>query len=103
MDFVAQVKSQVDIAHVIGVYVRLRKAGNRYTGLCPFHTEKTPSFSVNTAHQYFFCFGCHAKGDMFKFVMDVEGLTFFEALKSIAERNGIPMPARREYSDPDTR
>lgn len=103
MDFVEQVKSSVDIVRVVGEYVRLKKKGNRYEGLCPFHVEKTPSFGVNPAHQFYKCFGCGAGGDIFKFVMQIEGVTFFEALKSIAERNGIPMPKRSEYSDPETK
>lgn len=104
MDFVEQVKSSVDIVKVVGEYVRLRKAGpTRYVGLCPFHNEKSPSFGVNTLHQFYKCFGCGAGGDVFKFVMAVQGISFFEALKSLAETNGIPMPKRSEYSDPDTR
>jgi DNA primase len=104
MDFVEQVKTAVDIVSVVGEYVRLRKAtSSRYTGLCPFHTEKTASFSVNAAHQYFYCFGCHAKGDVFNFLMQIEGLTFFESLKLLSERYGIPMPQRREFSDAESR
>ncbi len=103
MDFAKQVKSSVDIVRFIGEYVRLKKAGTRYVGLCPFHTEKTPSFGVNAVHQFYKCFGCGAGGDIFKFVMELEGVTFFEALKTIAERNGIPMPTRAEYSDPETK
>jgi DNA primase len=104
MDFVEQLKSSVDIVQVIQEYVRLRKAGaNRYTGLCPFHNEKTPSFSVNTLHQRYKCFGCGAGGDVLTFVMELERLSFYEALKLLAERNGIPMPKRSEYSDPETK
>lgn len=103
MDFVEQVKSSVDIVRLVGEYVRLKKAGNRYVGLCPFHTERTPSFGVNPVHQYYKCFGCEARGDIFNFVMQIEGVTFFEALKTIAERHGIPMPKRSEYSDPETK
>lgn len=103
MDFVEQVKSSVDIVRLVGEYVRLKKAGTRYVGLCPFHTEKTPSFGVNPVHQFYKCFGCGAGGDIFKFVMELEGVTFFEALKTIAERNGIPMPKRAEYNDPETK
>jgi DNA primase len=105
MDFVEQLKSSVDIVKVVGEYVRLRKAGAgpRYTGLCPFHTEKTPSFSVHQTHQFYKCFGCGAGGDVIKFVMEIERLSFFEALKLLADRNGIPMPKRAEYSDEDTR
>jgi DNA primase len=104
MDFAEQVKSSVDIVKVIGEYVRLRKAGSapRYTGLCPFHTEKTPSFSVHASHQFYRCFGCDASGDLFKFVMEIERISFFEALKLVAERNGIAMP-KREFSDPDAK
>jgi len=104
MDFAEQVKSSVDIVEVIGQYVRLKKAGAspRYTGLCPFHTEKTPSFSVHSGHQFYRCFGCDAKGDLFKFVMEIERISFFEALKLLAERNGMTMP-KREYSDPDAK
>lgn len=104
MDFKEQLKSSVDIVKVIGEYVRLRKSGvSRYTGLCPFHNEKTPSFSVHAGHQFYKCFGCGASGDVLKFVMEFEHVTFPEALKLLAERNGIPMPKRAEYSDPDTR
>lgn len=104
MDFVQHLKSSVDIVSVIGEYVRLRKAsGNRYQGLCPFHTEKTPSFSVYTHIQAYKCFGCGATGDVIKFVEQIEGLSFYEALKGLAERFGIPMPKRAEYSDPDTK
>src|SRR5579863_10041202 len=105
MDFVEQLKSSIDIVKVAGEYVRLRRVGatGRYIGLCPFHQEKTPSFNVNQARQFYKCFGCGAGGDALKFVMEVEGLTFPEALKLLAERNGIPMPKRNEYSDADSR
>src|SRR6266852_1986919 len=104
MDFVEQLKSSVDIVHVIQEYVRLRKAGpTRFSGLCPFHNEKTPSFSVHAAHQFYKCFGCGAAGDVLKFVMEMERLSFYEALKLLAERHGIPMPKRSEYSDPETK
>jgi DNA primase len=103
MDFVEQLKSSIDIVDVVGQYVRLRKAGTRYVGLCPFHTEKTPSFGVHAVHQFYKCFGCGASGDAIKFVMEIEALTFYEALKSLSERYGIPMPKRAEYSDPETK
>src|ERR1700751_1368818 len=104
MDFAEQVKSSVDIVKVIDEYVRLKKAGGspRYTGLCPFHSEKTPSFSVHAGHQFYKCFGCGAGGDVFKLVMEIERISFFEALKLLAEHNGIPMP-KREYSDPESK
>ncbi len=103
MEFVEQLKGSIDIVEVIGHYVRLKKMGPRYTGLCPFHTEKTPSFSVHSVHQFYKCFGCGAGGDVVKFVMEADGLTFWEAVKLLAERHGIPMPKRAEYSDPETK
>jgi DNA primase len=104
MEFVDQLKAAVDIVTVIGEYVRLRKASAyRYTGLCPFHSEKTPSFSVNASKQFYYCFGCHAHGDVLKFVMEIEGVGFYDALKSLAERYGIPLPKRSQFSDEDSR
>ena len=104
MDFVDQLKSQVNIVNVIGQYVQLKKASrDRYSGLCPFHKEKTGSFSVSESKQFYHCFGCHVSGDVLKFVMEIEGVSFYEALKSLAERHGIPMPKRSEYADDDSK
>lgn len=105
MEFVEQLKASIDIVTVVGEYVRLRKAGAspRYTGLCPFHTEKTPSFSVHSAHGFYKCFGCGVSGDAIKFIMEIERLTFWEAIKLLAERNGIPLPKRTEQADEETR
>ncbi|HBY62033.1 MAG TPA: DNA primase [Solibacterales bacterium] len=104
MEFVEQLKASVDIVRVVSEYVpRLRKKGSRWEGLCPFHTEKSPSFGVNETHGFYKCFGCGAGGDMIKFVMEMERIGFFEALKLLSERYGIPMPKRQEYSDPDSR
>jgi DNA primase len=105
MDFKDQVKSQVDIVKTIGEYVRLKRSGaaGRYLGLCPFHQEKTPSFSVNQARQFYKCFGCGKGGDVFSFLQEIEGLTFFEALKTIAERNGIAIPKRTEHADAESK
>lgn len=104
MDFKEQVKQAADIAEVIGAVVRLKPAGpNRYKGLCPFHTEKTPSFNVDRGKQFFYCFGCQKGGDVFKFVCETEGLSFFEALTSLAERYGIAIPRRNPYSDEESR
>ena len=104
MEFKEQLKSSIDIVKVIGEYVRLKKSGvARYTGLCPFHSEKTPSFSVHAGHQFYKCFGCGASGDVLKFVMEFEHVSFPEAVKLLAERYGIPMPKRAEYADADTR
>lgn len=103
MDFVQQLKASVDIVRVVQDYVRLRKTGTRYTGLCPFHNEKTPSFSVNPALQFYYCHGCHAGGDVLTFLMQIEHLSFHEARNTLAERNGIPIPKRSEYADEDTK
>jgi len=104
MDFAQDLKSQIDIVRVISDYVpRLRRFGNRYSGLCPFHNEKTPSFSIYAEHQFYKCYGCDAKGDVFNFVMTIEGLTFWEALKKLAEQHGIPLPKQSQASDDKTR
>src|SRR5438067_3673051 len=100
-DFAQLVKQQTDIVRIIGEYVKLRKTGaQNYTGLCPFHKEKTGSFSVNATHGYFYCFGCHEKGDVFTFVMKLESLSFPEAVRSVAGKMGIPLP-KREWSSPE--
>ena len=105
MEFVEQLKSSIDIVKVIGEYVRLKRVGatGRYVGLCPFHQEKTGSFNVNQSRQFYKCFGCGVGGDVLKFVQEIEGFTFPEALKVLAERHGIPMPKRNEYADADSR
>ena len=104
MEFAEQLKSSVDIVSVIQSYgPRLRKSGNNYSGLCPFHNEKTPSFSVSATKQFYYCFGCHAKGDVINFVMEIEKVSFYEALKTLAERHGIPMPKRSQYADDDSK
>jgi DNA primase len=103
MEFKEQLRAQVDLVRVASDYVRLRRVGNRYSGLCPFHNEKTPSFSISQEHQYFRCFGCDAKGDVFKFVEMIEGLTFWEALKKLADQHGIALPKQSLASDEETR
>ncbi|MCS7043220.1 MAG: DNA primase [Bryobacteraceae bacterium] len=105
MEFIEQLKSSVDIVRVVGEYVRLKRAGSgpRYVGLCPFHHEKTPSFSVHSTHQFYKCFGCGAGGDVIRFVMEIERLTFWEAVKLLAERNGIPLPRQGAHGDEESR
>ncbi len=105
MSFSEHLKGQVDIVDVVAQYgVRLKRSGasGDYTGLCPFHQEKSPSFWVHSIQQYFKCFGCDAKGDVFRFVMDMDSLTFPEALKSLAERYGIQIPEWHRNDDPVT-
>ena len=88
------VREAADIVEIIGERVALKRAGARYLGLCPFHSEKTPSFAVNPQDQFFYCFGCGAKGDVFSFVMQYERVDFPEALKRLAERYQIVLPER---------
>ena len=99
--FAQTVKEQADIVKIIGEYVKLRKTGaQNFTGLCPFHKEKTGSFSVNAHHGYFYCFGCHEKGDVFSFVMKMDVVTFPEAVRAVAVKAGVPLP-KREFSSPE--
>jgi len=99
-NFAQLVKQQADIVRIIGDYLKLRKSGaQNYTGLCPFHKEKTGSFSVNATHGYFYCFGCHEKGDVFTFVMKMENISFPEAVNAVATKCGISLP-KRELSSP---
>jgi DNA primase len=100
-NFSQVVKQQADIVRVVGEYIKLRKTGaQNYTGLCPFHKEKTGSFSVNATHGYFYCFGCHEKGDVFTFIMKLENIPFPEAVRLVAQKAGIPLP-KREFSSPE--
>lgn len=93
-DGVERVKSAADLVQIVGEHVRLRKSGSNFIGLCPFHSEKTPSFHVHAERQFFYCFGCHAKGDVIHFVEKMEGLTFADALRWLGERYGIPIDNR---------
>src|SRR5437867_1990544 len=86
-----QIRSASDIVDVIGSYLPLKRAGANFVTLCPFHKEKSPSFNVNPHRQIFHCFGCHKGGDVFKFVMEYENITFPEAIKRLAERASIPL------------
>jgi len=94
--FADRVKQQADIVRVVGEYVRLKKSGLNFTGLCPFHSEKTPSFSVSQTKQFYYCFGCGAGGDVFKFVMEMDKITFPESVRAVAEKCGIAIPRARE-------
>ena len=80
-EFVERVRSQSDILTVVSAYVPMKKKGNRYWGCCPFHQEKTPSFSVVPDKGFFYCFGCHVGGNVFKFLSLVENVSYFEAIK----------------------
>ena len=92
-NFKESLKQQADIVRIVGDYVKLRKAGaQNFSGLCPFHNEKTPSFSVHATRQFYHCFGCGASGDVFSFVQKLENITFPEAVRLIAQKLGVPMP-----------
>ncbi len=99
-DFKETVKQQADIVRIVGDYVKLKKAGaQNYSGLCPFHNEKTPSFSVHATRQFYHCFGCGVSGDVFSFVQKVENITFPEAVRVVAQKLGIALP-KISYSSP---
>ena len=92
-DFAQTLKQQADIVRIVAGYISLRKSGaQNYSGLCPFHKEKSPSFSVHAARQFYHCFGCQASGDVFSFVQKIENITFPEAIRAVAQKLGVPMP-----------
>jgi DNA primase len=100
-DFAQTVKQQADIVKIIGGYIRLRKAGaQNYSGLCPFHKEKSPSFNVHAGRQFYHCFGCGQSGDIFSFVSKIENASFPESVRIVAQKCGIPLP-KREYNSPE--
>src|SRR5437762_13924286 len=99
-DFAYTVKQQADIVRIVADYVKLKKAGaQNYSGLCPFHNEKTPSFSVHDTRHFYHCFGCGLSGDVFSFVQKIENITFPEAVRTVAQKLGIALPKAR-YSIP---
>jgi DNA primase len=95
-DVISQIRDAANIVEVIGQYVQLKKAGRNWKGLCPFHGEKTPSFNVQPEKGFFMCFGCQKKGDVFTFVMELEGKSFVEAAEQLAQRCGIEVPKIEE-------
>jgi DNA primase len=96
--FADKVKQQADIVRVVGEYVRLKKTGKDFSGLCPFHQEKTPSFTVSPIKQIFYCFGCGKGGDVYNFVMEMEKCEFPDAVRVVAEKCGIAIPRQKERS-----
>ena len=87
-----EVRFTTDVVDLISEYVTLKKSGNNFFGLCPFHPEKTPSFSVNPGKQIFHCFGCGTGGNAFSFIQNIEGISFPEAIRSLAKRANIAIP-----------
>src|SRR5258706_5780753 len=99
-NFKEALKQQADIVRIVGDYVKLKKAGaQNFAGLCPFHAEKTPSFSVHATRQFYHCFGCGESGDVFTFIQKVESIAFPEAVRLIAQKLGLPMP-KGSFSSP---
>src|SRR2546427_13258635 len=96
--FADRVKQQADIVRVVGEYVRLKKSGQNFTGLCPFHAEKSPSFAVHPTKQIYHCFGCGVGGGVFKFVMEMEKGAFPEAIRIVAEKCGVAVPPQNGRS-----
>jgi len=94
-DKVADIKHAADIVEIVSESVMLKKAGRNYLGLCPFHSEKTPSFSVNAEKQIYHCFGCGVGGDVISFIMENEGVSFIEAIRNLAAKYGIELPERQ--------
>src|SRR5438132_2977830 len=95
-EIITEIRSRADIVAVIGQHVQLKKAGRSWKGLCPFHGEKTPSFNVSADKAFFHCFGCQKHGDVFTFVMELEGKSFVEAAEQLATRYGIEVPKIEE-------
>lgn len=93
-ELIEQIKDANDIVSVISEHMTLKKKGRNYWGCCPFHNEKTPSFSVNPEKGFFYCFGCHESGNAIGFLMKYDGLSFPEALERLANRAGIALPQR---------
>jgi DNA primase len=103
-DFAQTLKQQADIVRVVGDYISLKKSGaQNYSGLCPFHKEKSPSFSVHATRQFFHCFGCGQSGDVFSFVQKIENVTFPEAVRAVAQKMGVALPKQTFSSEAEAR
>ncbi len=103
-DFAQSLKLQADIVRVVGEYVSLKRAGaQNFSGLCPFHKEKTPSFSVHATRQFYYCFGCGEKGDVFSFVQKIENITFPEAVRAVAQKMGVALPKQTFSSEAEAK
>ncbi|MFC1528747.1 DNA primase [Candidatus Latescibacterota bacterium] len=96
--FKEELKTRIEIVDVIGEFLELKKRSSNYVGLCPFHTEKTPSFSVNRSGQFYHCFGCGKGGDVIGFLMDITGMSFIEAIEQLSERVGLEVPKKQKIN-----
>src|SRR5262249_12483663 len=100
-NFAHDLKQQADIVRIIGENITLKKTGGQnFLGICPFHNEKTPSFSVHATRQFFHCFGCGESGDVFKFIQKIENITFPEAVRTLAQKMGVALP-KQTFSSPE--
>ena len=90
--FIQELLARADVVEIVGRYVQLKKGGANFMGLCPFHGEKSPSFSVSPSKQFYHCFGCGKNGNAISFLMDHAGMTFVEAVKDLAQQYGLPVP-----------
>ena len=99
--FIDDLLSRIDIVDVIGEVVKLKKAGANHKGLCPFHSEKTPSFNVSSAKQFYHCFGCGASGDAIKFLREHEGLSFVDAVEKLASMANMEVPKNNKINQED--
>ena len=95
IDVTEEIKSRLGIVDLVSQYVQLKKAGKNFKGLCPFHSEKSPSFVVSPEKQICHCFGCNKGGDVFSFIQEIEGVTFPEALKVLADKVGIEIDDKK--------
>jgi DNA primase len=100
--FIQELLSRVDVVDVVGRSVALKKAGANYQGLCPFHNEKSPSFSVSPTKQFYHCFGCGAHGSALGFLMEHQGLSYVDAIKDLAASVGLTVPEEKQ-SSPESR
>src|SRR3954447_4721943 len=98
-DSIDRVRDAIDMVELVGARTELRRTGRNWTGLCPFHDERTPSFSVDAEKRLYHCFGCGASGDAFDFVRETEALSFKEAVEQLADRYGVEL--KREQEDPE--
>ncbi len=96
-EFIEELKNSVDMVDLVSDYLELKRSGDRYKGLCPFHSEKTPSFFVNPDNNFYHCFGCGAGGDVINFLMEIENITFNESIKLLADRTGMELPDLNEH------
>ena len=99
---IAEVRDRADILRVVERHVKLKKSGRNWSGLCPFHADKDPSFTVNQERRMFHCFGCGKGGDVFRFVMELEGKSFPDAVRDVAEQFGVTLPEREMTPDEGT-